>query len=69
MQAWSPEFIAYACPFIACTIIAPALDNVRAACGSNVDKHNIHLDLLKLVLKRIGTFWDIGTAALSKWFL
>jgi len=64
MQAWLPEFIAYACPFIVCTIIGPAFDNVRAAHGSRANQHNIHLDLLKLVLKRVGNFWDIGTAAL-----
>jgi len=66
MQAWLPEFIAYACPFIVCTIIGPAFDNVRAAHGSRANQHNIHLDLLKLVLKRVGAFWDIGTAALSE---
>ena len=66
MRAWAPEFIVYACPFIVCTIIGPAFDNVRAAHNSKVNQYSIQLDLLKLVLRRIGSVWDIGTAGLSE---
>jgi hypothetical protein len=65
-QAWLPEFIPYACPFVVCTIIGSELDNLRTARGMMADQHRTQLDLLKLILKRVGTFWDIGTAASSK---
>lgn len=66
MQAWAPEFIAQACPFITCTIVGPSLEMVSTAL--TVDKassHGHHIQLIKLILRRIGRYWDIGNCGLS----
>jgi hypothetical protein len=66
MQAWPPEYMIYACPFVVCTIIGPAFDNIRAALLFEPGNRGNYLSMLKLILRRIGTFWGIGEAALSK---
>lgn len=67
MQSWPPEYIIYACPFVACTIIGPAFDNIRAALLFEPGNHGNYLSMLKLILKQIGIFWGIGETALSKY--
>jgi hypothetical protein len=73
MQAWLPEYIAVACPFVACTLIGPALENVRAAQSANTShkatRNDMRLEMIKLILKQIGKFWDIGSSALRKFLL
>ncbi|EXJ70978.1 uncharacterized protein A1O5_05971 [Cladophialophora psammophila CBS 110553] len=64
MEAWPPEYIIYACPFVSCTIIGPAFDNIRAALLFEPGGHGTYLSMLKLILKKIGTFWGIGESAL-----
>lgn len=72
IRAWYPEFIAFACPFVVCTLVGPAAANVQLA--NTTDDSQSRQDLsfnttmLKLVLERIGNFWDIGSCALSKLF-
>jgi hypothetical protein len=66
MQMWPPEFIPYASPFIACTIIGPTFDNVRGAHLLGPNSGENYLELLKLLLRRIGVFWGLGHAAFSK---
>ncbi len=62
INAWDPEYIALACPLVSCTLIGPYGINVLAALAH--ERSTIYLDMLKLVLERIGTYWDIGSAAL-----
>ncbi|KAJ9610996.1 hypothetical protein H2204_015281 [Knufia peltigerae] len=65
MQAWAPEYIAQACPFITCTIVGPSLDMIRTALHADkASDHDHHIQLIKLVLRRIGRYWDIGNCAL-----
>ncbi|KIW22230.1 uncharacterized protein PV07_12137 [Cladophialophora immunda] len=64
MEAWPPEYLIYACPFVSCTIIGPAFDNIRAALLFEPGGHGNYLSMLKLILKRIGAFWGIGESAL-----
>ena len=66
MQNWPPQYLIYACPFVVCTLIGPSFDNVRAALLFEPGNHGNYLSLLKLIIKRIGKFWEIGQAALSK---
>ncbi|OAL18500.1 hypothetical protein AYO20_11737 [Fonsecaea nubica] len=66
MEAWPPEYLIYACPFVSCTIIGPAFDNIRAALLFEPGNHGNYLSMLKLILKRIGAFWGIGESALSE---
>lgn len=67
MQAWGPEYIAQACPFITCTIVGPSLDMIRTALHADkASDHDHHIQLIKLVLRRIGRYWDIGNCALSE---
>jgi hypothetical protein len=63
ISSWDPEYIALACPLVSCTIIGPYGVNVEAALAH--DRSSIYLDMIKLVLERIGTYWDIGSGALS----
>jgi hypothetical protein len=63
INSWDPEYIAFACPLVSCTLIGPFGVNVDAAMAH--ERSTIYLDMLKLVLERIGTYWDIGSAALS----
>lgn len=60
---WDFDFIPFACPLVSCTLIGPYGVNVSAALAH--ERSTIYLDMLKLVIERIGTFWDIGSAALS----
>ena len=60
---WDPEYIPLACPLVSCTLIGPFAVNVCAALAH--DRSTIYIDMLKLVLERIGQYWDIGSAALS----
>ena len=73
MQAWLPEYIAVACPFVACTLIGPALENVRATQSANAShkatRNDMRLEMIKLILKQIGKFWNIGSSALRKFLL
>ncbi|OAP55543.1 hypothetical protein AYL99_10516 [Fonsecaea erecta] len=64
MEAWPPEYLIYACPFVSCTIVGPAFDNIRAALLFEPGGHGNYLSMLKLILKRIGAFWGIGESAL-----
>jgi hypothetical protein len=70
IRAWYPEFIAFACPFVVCTLVGPAAINVRLSnrADTNRSKQDLSFNttMLKLVLERIGKFWDIGSCALSK---
>ena len=70
IRAWYPEFIAFACPFVVCTLVGPAAANVRLSNGtdSSHSKQNLNFNrnMLKLVLERVGNFWEIGSCALSK---
>lgn len=66
LQNWAPEYLVSACPFVTCTIVGPAFDNVRAALLFEPGNHGTYLSLLKLVLKRMGTFWSLGQIALGE---
>lgn len=67
IQAWAPEFIAMACPFITCTIVGPSLEMINTAMlADQASSHGHHMQLIKLVLRRIGRYWDIGNCGLSK---
>ena len=70
IRAWYPEFIAFACPFVVCTLIGPAAVNVRLSnrTDTNHSQKDLNFDanMLKLVLERIGNFWEIGSCALGK---
>jgi hypothetical protein len=70
IRAWYPEFIAFACPFVVCTLVGPAAANIRLLNTTNISHSkqdlNFNINMLKLVLERIGNFWEIGSSALSK---
>ena len=70
IQAWYPEFIAFACPFVVCTLVGPAAANIRLLNTTNTSHSkqelNFNINMLKLVLERIGNFWEIGSCALSE---
>lgn len=66
MQMWPPGFIIYACPFVVCTLIGPTFDNVRACLLFEPGNHGTYLQMLKLILRNIGTFWELGETGLSK---
>ena len=70
IRAWHPEFIAFACPFVVCTLIGPAAANVRLSNTTNTSHSkqdlSFNITMLKLVLERIGNFWEIGSCALSR---
>jgi hypothetical protein len=63
ISAWDAEYIPLACPLVSCTLIGPFAANVCAALAH--DRSTIYIDMLKLVLERIGQYWDIGSGALS----
>ena len=63
VSAWDSEYIPLACPLVSCTLIGPFAVNVCAALAH--DRPTVYIDMLKLVLERIGQYWDIGSAALS----
>jgi len=69
IRAWYPEFIAFACPFVVCTLVGPAAANIRLSntINTNHSKQDLsfNTNMLKLVLERIGNFWEIGSSALS----
>jgi len=70
IRAWYPEFIAFACPFVVCTLVGPAAANIRLANTTDASQSkedlSFNINMLKLVLERIGNFWEIGSCALSK---
>jgi hypothetical protein len=70
IRAWYPEFIAFACPFVVCTLVGPAAANIRLSnttdASHSKEELNFKINMLKLVLERIGNFWEIGSCALSK---
>ena len=70
IRAWYPEFIAFACPFVVCTLIGPAAANIRLSNTTNSSHAkqdpSFNINMLKLVLERISNFWEIGSSALSK---
>ena len=70
IRAWYPEFIPFACPFVVCTLVGPAAANVRLLNKTNTSHSkqdlSFNISMLKLVLERIGNFWEIGSCALSK---
>jgi hypothetical protein len=63
ISVWDSEYIPLACPLVSCTLIGPFAVNVCAALAH--DRSTVYIDMLKLVLERIGQYWDIGSAALS----
>lgn len=66
MQSWVPEFIPYACPFVAAPLIGPSMDIFRMAKGLDTTTHGLHANVMKLILKRIGIYWGIGNSALGE---
>lgn len=66
---WDPSYIAQACPLIATTLLGPWAINARAACemaADSEDRRPLCLEMLKLVLGKIGTYWQIGASVLGK---
>jgi len=65
LRHWSPDFIPFAFPLIACAMIGP--DSVHITPKTQTQEPEIldnlrfmHRQMLELVLKRIGEYWTIG---------
>lgn len=72
IRYWNPEFIGIACPFIVCTLIGPGCYNIHVChkLGAlNQDGNSrggkVWLEMYKLVLRRVGAYWPIGSHALG----
>ncbi|KAH8802492.1 fungal-specific transcription factor domain-containing protein [Xylogone sp. PMI_703] len=69
LREWNPDFIALACPLVAATLVGPGVANVLGA-GNPTTRSNQHAsssyyEIVKLVLKRIGSYWEIGSSVLK----
>ena len=69
IREWDPGYISLACPLVAATLVGPSAANVRAACdqatGRGQDGTSRYLEMFKLILARIGEYWEIGPSVLS----
>ena len=63
VRDWDPAYIALACPFIVATLIGPSAINI-ASIGNQPNTANF-LEMIKLILGRIGEFWELGFSVLS----
>lgn len=69
MRGWDPNYIAEACPLVATTVLGPSAVNAKFACELAADPENprpMYLEMVKLVLGKIGTYWEIGALILDK---
>lgn len=72
VRNWEPKYMPLACPLICALLIGPSASIVGAAC--RMAKHPEHprpvfLEMLKLVVGKIGDFWEIGSSMLGKYHL
>ncbi|OAP62024.1 hypothetical protein AYL99_04227 [Fonsecaea erecta] len=68
IREWDPNFIPRTCPLVTTTLLGPAAMNAKTACelAANPDESRpIYLEMLKLVLGAIGSFWQIGASVLG----
>lgn len=70
IRDWNSDYIVLACPLVAGTLIGPAAANVQAVCdqarASGTTSSSTYLELIKLVLRRIGEYWEIGSTVHSE---
>ncbi|EXJ76364.1 uncharacterized protein A1O5_00872 [Cladophialophora psammophila CBS 110553] len=69
IQAWDPDYIARTCPLVTTTLLGPGAINAKTACelaASPDESRPIYLEMLKLVLGAIGSFWQIGASVLGE---
>ncbi|OAL38582.1 hypothetical protein AYO20_02232 [Fonsecaea nubica] len=68
IREWDPNYIARTCPLVTTTLLGPAAINAKTACelAAHPDESRpIYLEMLKLVLGAIGSFWQIGASVLE----
>jgi hypothetical protein len=69
IREWDPDYISLACPFVAATLIGPSSANISVACDQaaqhSPNGSSRYLEIFKLVLARIGEYWEIGSSVLS----
>ena len=64
--------ISCASPFLSCAVVGPAAVNIQAARqssrtgGGSVESTAIYEELLRLILKEFGRYWNLGAAVLGK---
>ena len=71
IRDWDSHYIARACPLVAATLLGPSAINAKTACRKAANPEEprpMYLELLKLVLGVIGSYWQIGTSVLGEWF-
>ena len=69
IQAWVPDYIAESCPLVCATLLGPWGLNARVACKMAADVEEsrpMYLEMLKLVLGRIATYWQIADSVLGR---
>jgi hypothetical protein len=56
VRAWTPDYMAYACPFIACCLVGPAsMHSCPEGQISRVDR-----ELLLLAVRQFARYWKLG---------
>ena len=71
VRAWTPDYIAYTTPFIACSIVGPAamhFPSSRSGC-KEVQMTNVDRELVLLAINQFATYWNIGALLIGTFIL
>ncbi len=67
IKAWSSDYIAYASPFLGCSLVGPAaMHFLPHTPGSRGQGASIDRELVNLVIVQVAKYWPIGTTLLRK---
>ncbi|KIW99158.1 uncharacterized protein Z519_00821 [Cladophialophora bantiana CBS 173.52] len=69
IREWDPSSIAQTYPLVTTTLLGPGAINAKTACefaASPDESRPIYLEMLKLVLGAIGSFWQIRASVLGE---
>ena len=62
VRAWTPDYIAYTTPFIACSLVGPAAmhcPSSRSSC-KEMQMTNVDRELVLLAINQFARYWNIG---------
>jgi hypothetical protein len=66
IRNWPAEYVPFARPFVVCTLLGSVCRDLHKRNREQLSPLLLLVELIKLVLKRIGTYWGVAHGSLGR---